>query len=473
VTASYAGWFSRQASTNPQATALITVGGEYRYAALGTRVARASARYVAAGLVPGQPLAVVSRSAHSIALCAQIASYLGCAVLPLHPARSEVGTLIGQCGIRQAITESEAATLAGVQEFPSQWVHEPQSMAAAPPACFSSHDAHQLMIATSGTTGAQRVVVLNASNLLTSVEASRQCLGLRAGDMWLDCLPLTHIGGFAILLRCSYTGASVLLHEGFDAEHVAHELQHRPVTHISLVPAMLAQLLDCGIDMKNSPALRCVLVGGGPLDQNLAREAVAAGWPLCVSYGMSETASHVTLNCDLDPDWRAGNVGQAVPGVRVSIVADASSAEASTTGRVRVTGPVVMAGYITDDGLVPCFGSLITQDLGFLDDKGNLHVTGRADDMLVSGGRNIHPAEVEQRIAQCPGVREVAVTARPDPVWGDRLVACIAADVPLEDVERWCRASLPGYLRPREFLAVDSLPRNALGKLQRHRLPSI
>jgi O-succinylbenzoic acid--CoA ligase len=328
------------------------------------------------------------------------------------------------------------------------------------------------MIATSGTTGRPRAVALTGHNLTTAVRSSRQCLGLCAQDVWLNALPLTHIGGFAILLRCLEAGAAMLLHETFEVERIRRAFEENCVSHISLVPAMLARLLEAGVCAHPASRLRHVLIGGSRLDAGLAREARDAGWPLCVSYGMTETASHVCLYPGLDARWQPGDAGKPLAGVSVTLVAD-DGKPTTGTGRIRITGPMVMAGYMrggkpratgsTDSGLT-------THDLGYLDDLGHLHVLGRTDEILVSGGRNIHPHEVEGLLQACPGVRDVAVTALPDPVWGDRLIACFAGEAALGHVERWCRDTLPGSLRPREFRKFTALPRDAMGKLMRAEL---
>lgn len=312
-----------------------------------------------------------------------------------------------------------------------------------------------LIIATSGSEGQPRAVLLGNAQLDAAAAGANARLGLRAGDLWLDCLPLQHIGGLSILWRGARAGAGVLLHDGFDAELIATDLAAHPVTHISLVPAMLARLLDLGT--RPPASLRVALIGGAALSRQLYDKASAAGWPLFVSYGMSETAALIAAHAPDDGPWHEGLAGRPLPGHELRIGAD---------GRIAIRGPQVMLGYADGSG-VDSAGWLTTGDLGAIDADGRLSVLGRADDMLISGGRNVHPQEVEACLAACPGVDDVAVTGLPDPVWGDVVVALVVGRVEPADLFEHARRHLPNAAQPRRFHRVDQLPRNATGKLDR------
>jgi len=316
-------------------------------------------------------------------------------------------------------------------------------------------DGIAVVISTSGSEGAPRGVMLSAANLDAAAAASNRHLPLAAGNLWLDCLPLYHIGGLSIVWRCARAGVAVLLHEGFHAEAVAADLQRHPITHLSLVPAMLALLLETGVAPPAS--LRHLLVGGAALSQSLFDKATAAGWPLNPSYGMSETAAQVATWTPADGPWHQGLVGRPLGDNEFALAAD---------GRIRIRGPQVMAGYLDGSG-VDANGWLTTGDLGEIDAKGRLTVTGRADDMLISGGRNVHPLEVESCLAACPGIRDVAVTGLADKVWGDLVVALVVGDATAQGIADWCRPRLPGAAQPRRIVHLANLPRNAAGKLER------
>lgn len=305
-----------------------------------------------------------------------------------------------------------------------------------------------LIIATSGSTGEPRGVRLPWRAVATASRMSARALELRPGDAWLACLPLFHVGGAMILYRCLRAGATAVVHEGFEVAAVVRDLVARRVTHISLVPPMLAQLLDAGVPP--GLTLRCVLVGGAALTPALLERAVAAGWPVRLSYGMTETCATALVD------------GRPLPGVGV---------RADAAGRLEIATPARMAGYLGEHGRPPEW--IATSDLGMLDTRGQVRVAGRADDMLVSAGVNVHPLEVEARLAACPGVREAGVTGLADPVWGDVIAAAYEGEAPEDALDDWCRAHLPAARRPRRFLRVARLPRTASGKLDRRALPAL
>jgi O-succinylbenzoic acid--CoA ligase len=199
------------------------------------------------------------------------------------------------------------------------------------------------------------------------------------------------------------------------------------------------------------------MIGGAALAPALYERATAAGWPLNPSYGMSETAAQIATWTPADGPWHEGLVGRPLGSNEFTLTTD---------GRIRIRGPQLMLGYLGGGGIDED-GWLTTGDLGKIDAFGRLTVTGRADDMLVSGGRNVHPLEIESCLAACPGVRDVAVTGLPDPVWGDLVVALVVGETAAKDLKNWCRARLPGAAQPRRIVHLTSLPRNAAGKLER------
>lgn len=373
-------------------------------------------------------------------------------------------------GAPALILDGEVFSFAGLPSAnPAQLPHRLAKLLQQPELSGSA----ELLIATSGSTGEAKQVMLSEANLEASVRASRSRIPLGPGDIWLACLPLRHIGGMMIFYRCAEAGATVLLHQGFDAVRVRADMERHGVSHISLVPAMLARLLEGGAPPSG---LKYALIGGGPLSETLARRAQAAGWPICPSYGMSEAASQVATLAALPPDWREGMVGQPLPGVTVAIV-DENNQRVTGEGRIRIRGPMVMAGYANAAGEaghgLDDDGWFNTGDRGCIDACGNLLVLGRCDDMLVSGGVNVHPAEVEKLLLACPGVSDAAVTAVADETWGDRIAALLVGDADIEAIQAWSRENLPSHLRPRLFFAVPGLPRNPMGKLERSRLPAL
>jgi O-succinylbenzoic acid--CoA ligase len=257
-------------------------------------------------------------------------------------------------------------------------------------------------------------------------------------------------------------GAGMLLHQGFDAEKIWIDINNNQVSHISLVPAMLAQLLEVSNNASPPDRLRVALIGGGRLSPELAARAHASNWPLCVTYGMSETCSQCVTDCSDQAGLSPGNIGLPLEGFELAL---------SRQGRIKVRGPAVMQGYLNSN-LSPGHGLqqdgwFETGDLGEIDRLGHLRVLGRVDDILITGGNSIHPIELESMIARCPGVDDVAISSRSDKVWGDILVALYTGEVSLDSLDAWCRTNLSSYQRPREFVLVSELPRNSIGKLDR------
>lgn len=358
-----------------------------------------------------------------------------------------------------------------------------------------------LLVRTSGSCGSPRVVMLTRAQLLASAARASVALDLRTGDEWLCVLPLHHIGGLAIGWRCVLSGATLRLvgradlpqraaadgpdptardgHAslcpsyggetaaagavGFDAPAVAAALERHPVTHLSLVPTMLARLLD--LMPEPPPALRVMLLGGQALHPALARRALAAGWPLYTSYGMSETGSMVAVGPWRDDAAPGTRVGSPLPDVELDCAGPGEPPRA-----LGLHGPMVMAGYADASrrpGVGLTDGWLTTSDLCRLDADGALRVFGRADDLVVIGGEQVSPAAVEARLAAAPGVLEVAVVTLPHPHWGSTLAACWRGPARPAELDAWCRAALPDRERPRLFRRLEALPLLASGKPDR------
>ncbi len=461
-------WLNRSVKRSPERLAFRVGERAVSYRELEWRLGSLCHNLIKVG--PGRVLASLTPSPWLVAQLFLAAARLGVAFLPLDPAMpaDRRNRLLASADCRLVVSDGAVSDLpAAVEGLSAGGLLKGDEPPGEPPARFPSQNSViQLIIPTSGTSGEPKGVMLSSSNLAAGVAASGARLGLEAGECWLDCLPLFHIGGLAILCRCIEAGATVLLHQGFDGSLVRADLERHRVTHLSLVPAMLARLLDLAGDCPPPSSLKVVLIGGGPLSTQLAERAHRAGWPLCVSYGMSETGSQCITDCGTGVGLESSVVGRPLPGFDLSL-------SEGDRGVIRLRGAAVMAGYVNPslepgEGLLD--GWFETGDLGALDGAGRVRVLGRADDRLVSGGVTIHPAEVEERFQACPGVEKVVVTARPDPVWGDLLVALVVGGLDMDAVERWARDELPGSLRPREFISVDILPRNRLGKLDRKAL---
>ena len=299
---------------------------------------------------------------------------------------------------------------------------------------------------TSGTTAAPKPVVLMHSNFLASALGSAVALGLDPDERWLCPMPLTHVGGLSIPIRSSIYATTVVLHGRFETEAVLSELMDpgRRITLVSLVPTMLARLLDAGL--QRPPTLRWALLGGGPIAPALVARAETAGVPVAPTYGMTEACSQIAT------------FGWPLPGV-----------ELRTSGEeITVRGPIV-APAAADE-----MGWLHTGDLGRFDERGRLVITGRKSDTIVSGGENIAPAEVEAVLLDHPAVADAAVHPRVHPEWGEAVVATVVLRdggvAAPEELRAHCAARLAAFKVPKVIEFADVLPRTASGKLLRRKL---
>lgn len=307
-----------------------------------------------------------------------------------------------------------------------------------------------LVVATSGSTGEPKGVLLSHRALGASIVASVSRLGCEPGDRWLLALPVHHVAGIQVLLRARHLGTVPVVLDRFDPAAFGH----RSAEHVSLVPTQLIRLLQARVDLSR---FRTILLGGARPDRALLAEARSAGVHVVVSYGMTETCG----GCVYD--------GHPLDGVQVAV---------NLAGRIRVKGPVLGDGYRYPDGTVEPLadddGWYTTNDLGRLVD-GHLEVVGRADDVIVTGGENVPAAAVVDSLKTHPAVVDAAVVGRPDPVWGEAVVAVVvptSLDVPpkLEDLRAHVRARHPAPYAPRDLVVVEALPRDEMGKLARDRL---
>jgi O-succinylbenzoic acid--CoA ligase len=317
-----------------------------------------------------------------------------------------------------------------------------------------------LVVATSGTTGAPKGVELTRAGIEASALAVSEGLGATAADTWLACVPMCAVAGLNILARVRATGAGLAVPGRFDPVQVAIG---SGFTLVSLVATMLNRVLACGFDRERS-GLRLVLLGGGPVPPGLVERAADAGLRVVASYGMSETFGGLVLD------------GRPVAGAELRIAAGPGG-----MGEILVRGPMVMRGYRGPDAaeqtaaVLRDDGWLATGDLGTIGPDGRLKVSGRKRDLVITGGVNVFPDEVEAVLRGHPGVADVAVAGRPDPEWGERVVAWVVPADPsappkLDELRGFTLERLAAAKAPRELVLTATLPRNPNGKLLRREL---
>ncbi len=331
----------------------------------------------------------------------------------------------------------------------------------------------QALLWTSGTSGRPRGVVLTADNLRWSVRAAAGRLGLGPEDVWLASLSLAHVGGLALVARSILLGGTLAAWGRFGAASASAALLGagmpggaiRPVTHMSVVPTQMLRLLDERGDQPPPRTFRCALIGGAQAPLALVRRALDAGWPLALTYGMTEMTSQVATATPEEVREKPDAVGKPLDGVRIRIVED---------GEVLVRGPTLAAGYVgTDQPLADREGWYHTGDLGELDADGDLRITGRREERIVSGGVNVDALEVEAALRAHPAVRDVCVVGLPDAEWGEIVavaVVGIEGEFDLDELDAWVRERLSPAKRPRRWHRLHRLPLNVNGKVDRERV---
>jgi O-succinylbenzoic acid--CoA ligase len=495
-------WLAARARTTPQNTAVIVGDQTYSYSQLDRLVDELCQELVALGIEPGSRVATLlpANLAH-VALVHALAR-LGAVLVPLNTrlTASEVGWQLEHAAVRLLICASETEVLAAAdvpqdcaayhlrfdQTGSAGWFVgtalagsrlkdrlKPPLRTRRPTLQTQSFDLGRLqaIIFTSGTTGRPKGTMLSFANHFWSATASAFHLGTRAGDRWLSCLPLCHVGGLAILFRCCLYGSAVVLHNGFDGAAVLRSLESDKPTIISLVPTMLYRLLEAGIGETN---LRLALLGGAAAYPDLVQRALDAGLPIAPTYGLTEAASQVATQPPAETACKPGSVGKPLLFTTVSIWDEEGPVMAGTPGEIVVNGPSVMSGYFNDNEatantLRP--EGLRTGDIGFLDQDGDLWLVDRRVDLIVSGGENVYPAEVERVLLQHPGVAAACVVGIPHPEWGQQVTALVVPSQPealsAADLLNFSRPRLAGYKQPRRVEFASQLPLTGSGKIHR------
>jgi len=320
---------------------------------------------------------------------------------------------------------------------------------------------------TSGTTGSPKGARLSRRSFLASAAASERNLGWNDEDRWLLTMPLAHVGGLSIVIRCLIARKCVVLPEAgrFDAESLVPWMTRHEVTIASLVPTMLRRVFEHN-PPRPPPSLRAALLGGAAPSSPLLDEARVRGWPVLTTYGLTEACSQVTTQrYGTTPSATEGS-GHPLAGVEIQI--------RDHDRRILLRGKTLMSGYhgraAIEDG-----AWFETEDFGHIDEEGRLHVLGRSQDLIVTGGENVYPLEVERALESIAGVEAAGVFAEPDETWGDLVCAALVlrTDANHEAIQAAIATELAAHKRPRRIVVVPALPHTEAGKLDRAALARI
>jgi malonyl-CoA/methylmalonyl-CoA synthetase len=444
--------------------------GWLSWGALERESARAAGRLHGAGLAAGERVLVSATSSVALAVAHVACLRLGLVIVPANPAyaRAELSALLAHARPRLALVDDEARAAALHALAPELLVTPPAlplADAAAPRLDALAPDAPALLAYTSGTTGRPKGALLSHGNLWASAEALRRAWCWTPADRLVHALPLFHVHGLGVaLLGTLHAGASAVLLPRFEPELVLDAVEAHAATLFFGVPTMwhrLAAHPRAGV----LRALRLAVSGSAPLAPELHGRLARAGVRVLERYGMTETG--MLASNPLEGERRPGAVGFPLPGVELRLAA---------SGEIEVRGSNVFAGYLErPDANAAAFsadGWFKTGDLGALDPDGYLRIVGRAKELVISGGQNVHPREVEEALCAHPDVDDAAVVGTPSAEWGELVTAYLVSrrELTLDEIRAHLASRLAPYKHPRRLHRVAALPKNALGKLQRHRL---
>jgi malonyl-CoA/methylmalonyl-CoA synthetase len=440
---------------------------------------QARSRAVALGLLacelrPGDRFVVCAPSSASLVLFYIGALRAGLVVVPLNTAYTEAE-------VARIVADARPAGAFVADDERASWIREAGgasvrvfgnegeiSAGADGPIDSARVDDPALLIYTSGTTGRPKGARLTHGNLLASATAVGEAWGWTSDDRLLLTLPLFHVHGLGVGLNGALcAGASLELRPGFSLQDVLDRSRSGGVSMFFGVPTMYSRIASSGRATELS-ALRLIVSGSAPLPPSVAVAiADGAGQLPLERYGMTETI--MLAGNPLFGERRPGTVGFPFPGVSMRLAAGDAS-------EIQVRGPNVISEYYErQEATAEAFtsdGWFRTGDLGSFDDAGYLKIVGRSKELIISGGFNVYPREVEERLLEFPGVTEVAVVGRPDPDWGEAVTAVVVASAPVdvEALRSHAAAGLAPYKVPKRIEFINALPRNALGKVVRSQL---
>ncbi len=341
-------------------------------------------------------------------------------------------------------------------------------------------DSPAVICYTSGTTGRPKGAVLTQNVLFYNAVNSTDMHALTRADRVLTTLPLFHVGGLNVqTLPALHAGATVVLHAKFDPMETLKAIQQHRITLTVLVPTQISALLALpDWQTTDLSSLRTVTTGSTIVPDHLVRAVQARGVPVIPIYGSTETAPVAVYLPPHESERKLGSTGKAGLHAEVRIVDEAGRDVASAvSGEVLVRGPILMSGYwenpsASAEALQD--GWLHTGDMGHLDEEGFLYIDGRKKDVIITGGENVYPAGLENLLAECDWIAEAAVVGLPDAHWGEKVVAVVVPESPgapsPEDVLALFQGRVARYKHPREVVFMDTLPRNAMGKVRKDKL---
>ncbi|HXF98736.1 MAG TPA: AMP-binding protein [Gaiellaceae bacterium] len=477
-------WLDDRARNTPGRTAIVFEGAAITYGELHARARAMAAALAERGVARGDRVATLtSNSPEHVALLFACAR-LGAALQPLswRLAPPEVRYQLDDAGPALLAVAPEHAALAEEAGGPVPRCAFADLDSPDDPPPVAVEDADPLLLAyTSGTTGKPKGAVLTHANCFWTNLSLDRAGGIGEEDVVLQVLPQFHSGGWNVQpLLAWWKGATVVLEPSFDPARALRLIEERRVTATMGVPATYLLMAEQpGFAAADLSSLRLAVVGGAPMPESLLRAWLERGVAIVQGYGLTEAAPNVLCLPAEDAVRKLGFAGKPYPYVDVARRDPQTGVllEGPATGELLVRGPNVFAGYWNDpEATAAAFadGWLVTGDLAERDEEGYYRIVGRLKELVISGGENVHPAEVEDVLHAHPAVAEAAVVGAPDERWGEACVAFVALregrEAGAEELLDWCRARLARFKVPREVRFCERLPRSGMGKVAKDEL---
>ena len=471
----YPNWLAQRVQMTPNRLALTFEGKSWTFKQLFDEVMTTAGTIKTAGIEHGARIAILAPSHPQLIITIHACWQLGCEVVLLNERLSdeELAFQIEDAQPTLVLVKENYQERIGVyKKITLEDLSEKNSSTISIEEEWPLNRTMSIMY-TSGTTGRPKGVRQTVLNHTTNATASAFNMGIQTDDVWLCTMPIFHISGLSILIRSVLYGMEVNLYSKFDVVHVVDDLVNGNVTRMSVVSVMLERILRELEDREEnvSSRLLTMLVGGGPVPSHYLERAIARGIPILQTYGMTETASQTAT---LAPEDAVKKLGSSGKPLYLSFIRIDHAKKPFEEGEICIRGGHVTPGYIGQYEQTPSQenGWLYTGDIGYLDDEGYLFVVDRRSDLIISGGENIYPAEVENAILQHPMIREAGVCGVDDEQWGQVPVAFIVSDaeISLESLREFLQTKLAPYKMPRKLHHRKEMPRNASNKLLRREL---
>ena len=474
-------WLSEQSRLTPDARAIITRDKVLSYSEFHSDVINLADNLVRLGIKEKEHVGILYRHSYFFTVVVNAIWFTGAVPVPINTRCSidEIRYQIQQAGLKHLLLSEELS-----EHFSELSFRGKNIISESLPGNHSEdkQDFHNssfsplnkaLIMFTSGSSGKPKAVVHNFNSLFESVNNLDSFSGLQDRDVWLASLPLYHIGGFMIPVRALLSGGSLVFPDSLRHEDLAGALKEKCPTHLSFVSTTLARFIDDKfVPSKN---LKHAFLGGGPATSELCIRAIDNYWPIVKVYGSTETCSMVTALLPEDVKLRPDSSGKVTGSNKITIK-DNSGAGAGIIdhGEILVSSKSLFTEYLNDPKATESVlqnGVFSTGDLGSVDNEGYLYLSSRRNDLIITGGENVSPLEIEETLLSKSSVKDAFVFSASDDKWGEIVCAAVVSENESEtEIKNFLKEKIAGYKIPKRYYFLDHIPRTEMGKVKRGEL---